>query len=222
MVFWRGPCRGSPSGFWLSDLEGNILEVNETYIRMSGHTRAELLRMRISDLEANEKPDEVLRHTQLICERQSDQFESRELRRNEEEYRLPVQQAPKTAVEAETERMPRRRILVVDDNVDAVEMMRVLLEKEGHEIASANDGDAAIEIAVRCPPEIALIDLGMPGMDGYELARRLRQEPSLARTKLIALTGYGQEDDIQKSRQAGFDHHLVKPVDLNAIRSLLR
>ncbi len=114
------------------------------------------------------------------------------------------------------------RILLVDDNLDAVELMSALLESDGHEVTTALSGQAAIESAIECLPEVALIDIGMPGMDGYEVARRLKQEPKLLSTILVAVTGYGQEEDFQKSRNAGFDHHLVKPVDLGALRQILR
>jgi two-component system CheB/CheR fusion protein len=117
---------------------------------------------------------------------------------------------------------PRRRILVVDDNPDGAEMLALLLENEGHEVRAAHNGAAALDLAASYRPDMVLLDIGMPGMDGYEVARRLKQEPTLSRTMLIALTGYGQEEDVQKSRNAGFDYHLVKPLDLEALRRLLR
>jgi CheY-like chemotaxis protein len=113
-------------------------------------------------------------------------------------------------------------ILVVDDNMDSAEMLSVLLELEGHRVTVAGSGPAAIEMALRNAPHVALVDIGMPDMDGYELARRLGQSPELQHVVLVAITGYGQSEDIQKSRDAGFYDHLVKPVDLQLLRNVLR
>src|SRR6202035_1696475 len=104
------------------------------------------------------------------------------------------------------------RVLIVDDNVDAAESLAMLLRLWGHEVAVAHDGPGALRAAETQPPEVALLDIGLPGMDGYELARRLRPQPGLERTVLVALTGWGQEEDRRRSQEAGFDHHLVKPV----------
>jgi signal transduction histidine kinase/CheY-like chemotaxis protein len=109
------------------------------------------------------------------------------------------------------------RVLIVDDNVDAAEMLGEALVALGHEVTVATDGPSALDIATRTPPEVALLDIGLPVMDGYEVARRLRELPGCDRTRLIALTGYGQESDRERSRQAGFDEHLVKPVDLDEV-----
>ncbi len=113
------------------------------------------------------------------------------------------------------------RILVVDDNHDSAELLSVLLEIEGHNVVVANSGPAAIDIALNQVPEVALIDIGMPGMDGYAVARRLRQSPELKHLALVAITGYGQQEDIERSRDAGFDDHLVKPVDIETLNRLL-
>ena len=115
---------------------------------------------------------------------------------------------------------PRRRILVVDDNVDAAETLAMLLRLSGHHVRVAHDGPAALEAARSLPPEVVLLDIGMPGMDGYEVARRLRQLPGLAGAVLVALTGWGQEQDRRRSKEAGFDHHLTKPADPLALREL--
>jgi PAS domain S-box-containing protein len=140
--------------------------------------------------------------------------------------RLPLLGTPGTRPQdpdpGTAEPVARRRIMVVDDNVDMVEMMAALLELEGHEVATALSGEDALEIAVRNSPEVALIDIGMPGMDGFELARRLKAHPALKRTLLVAISGYGREVDLQKSRQAGFAHHLLKPVDPEDLRRVLR
>jgi PAS domain S-box-containing protein len=117
--------------------------------------------------------------------------------------------------------IPRRRILVVDDSRDAAESLALLLRLEGHEVQVARDGPAALELARRQRPEVAFLDLAMPGMDGYELCRRLRAEPALAPTLLVALTGWGQEADRRRSEEAGFDRHLVKPVEPQSLRRLL-
>ena len=112
----------------------------------------------------------------------------------------------------------RRSILVVDDNVDAAETLAMLLRLDGHHVRVVHDGPAALEAARSRVPEVVLLDIGMPGMDGYEVARRLRQLPGLAGVVLVALTGWGQEQDRQRSKEAGFDHHLTKPADPQALR----
>jgi len=88
-------------------------------------------------------------------------------------------------------------------------------------VAVAHDGAAALPVAALQRPQIALLDIGLPGMDGYELARRLRAQPGLGQTALVALTGWGQEEDRRRSQEAGFAHHLVKPVDLATLQELL-
>jgi CheY-like chemotaxis protein len=113
----------------------------------------------------------------------------------------------------------RKRVLVVDDNQDSAESLALLLELYGHEVRTAFAGPSALETAGVFLPEIVLLDIGLPGMDGYEVARRLRAEHDGCR--LIALTGYGRDDDRQRSREAGFDHHLVKPVDLEELKRAL-
>lgn len=114
-----------------------------------------------------------------------------------------------------------RRVLVIDDNQDAAETLALLLQLEGHEVHVAHDGPAGLEAAVSLRPDVIFLDLGMPGMDGYEVARRLRQEPGLKETRLAALTGWGQQEDRRRSAEAGFDAHLVKPVDPTAIHLFL-
>ncbi len=111
------------------------------------------------------------------------------------------------------------RILIVDDNEDAAEMLATLLEARGYLTRIAHDAPAALRVAEEFEPRIACLDIGLPVMDGYELAVRLRDVPGLANIRLIALTGYGQDSDRQRTRAAGFDHHLVKPVDLDAVEA---
>ena len=106
----------------------------------------------------------------------------------------------------------RSRILIIEDNEDARQMLQMLLVLAGHEVDAAADGPTGVEMARQKRPDIAVIDLGLPGMDGYEVARRLRREPR-PELRLIALTGYGQAEDRRKTLEAGFDMHLVKPVD---------
>jgi signal transduction histidine kinase len=112
-------------------------------------------------------------------------------------------------------------ILVVDDNADAAETLSMYLEALGHQISIAADGASALELAGRKVPRVLLLDIGLPDIDGYELARRLRAVPRTAGATLIALTGYGQPGDRERSRSAGFDYHLTKPVDANALARLL-
>jgi signal transduction histidine kinase/ActR/RegA family two-component response regulator len=108
---------------------------------------------------------------------------------------------------------PPSKVLVVDDNTDAAESLAVLLRLQGHSVRVAHDGPAALELAGSDPPEVAFLDIGMPHMDGLELARRFRNDPRLAGVRLIALTGWGQEEDRRRTREAGFDLHLVKPAE---------
>jgi two-component system CheB/CheR fusion protein len=113
-----------------------------------------------------------------------------------------------------------RRVLIVEDNDDAREMLRILLEREGHEVFVAADGAEGIKLASRVQPELALIDLGLPIIDGYEVARHIRRQLHQPE-RLIALTGYGQAEDRQRCLEAGFDEHLVKPVDPGRLTELL-
>ena len=113
------------------------------------------------------------------------------------------------------------KVLVVDDSVDGAEMLAAALSAKGYDTRVAHDAPVALRIAAEFRPDVALLDIGLPVMDGYELAARLRELPDLNGVKLIALTGYGQESDRRKSQEAGFDHHLVKPVDLLILQSVL-
>jgi signal transduction histidine kinase len=113
-----------------------------------------------------------------------------------------------------------RRILVVDDNADGAQSLGMLLQMFGHEVRTAQDGPAAIEEARKYEPEVVLLDIGLPGMDGLEVARRLRQELGL-KALLVAMTGYGQEEYRRRSQEAGFNAHLVKPVDLETLHTML-
>ncbi|HKY93415.1 MAG TPA: response regulator, partial [Nevskiaceae bacterium] len=131
--------------------------------------------------------------------------------------RLPGIPAPPAAVAPETSQAiaptaTPLRILLVEDNADARESLHILLEMLGHDVHEAADGRSGVEMTLRLKPDIALIDIGLPELDGYEVARALRAQG--ASLRLVAVTGYGQPDDVQKARQAGFDRHLVKPITL--------
>jgi signal transduction histidine kinase/CheY-like chemotaxis protein len=114
-----------------------------------------------------------------------------------------------------------RRILIVDDNVEAALTLAELLALDGHETHVAHDGPSAVEAARRLSPDVAILDIGLPGFDGFEVARRLRAEPELRGLLLVALSGWVQPDDRARSREAGFDHHLAKPVQLKSLELVL-
>lgn len=113
------------------------------------------------------------------------------------------------------------RVLVVDDSRDAAESFGTLLRILGHEVRVVSDGHAAVAAAIEMHPDIAFVDIGLPGMDGLEVARRLRAMPDLARTRLVALSGYGQDEDRRRALSAGFDEHVVKPIDIGALEEML-
>jgi len=123
-------------------------------------------------------------------------------------------------VSASTARLARR-ILIADDNNDALESLATLLQLSGHEVFTATNGGTALQSAERHRPEVALLDIGMPMLDGYEVAKRIRAQPWGQRITLVALTGWGQDSDRRRSREAGFDSHLVKPLDLETLTDLL-
>jgi signal transduction histidine kinase len=141
--------------------------------------------------------------------------------------RLPVVAAPsrpRPTREADNGKKPalvKRRILVVDDNLDSAESLAMLLGITGHEVQTAHDGEAAVAAAETFRPEVVLLDIGLPKLNGYEAAHQIRQQPWGRKMALVALTGWGQEEDRRKSKQAGFDNHLVKPVDYAALVQLL-
>jgi PAS domain S-box-containing protein len=133
------------------------------------------------------------------------------------------EEAPATAEQsAPGERIFARRILVVDDNVDAATTLELLLQSLGHETRVAHDGFQALELAARFRPDVVLLDIGLPGMSGYEVATRLRGMEQGRPFRIVAVTGWGQESDRQKTREAGFDVHLVKPVDLTELTQILQ
>jgi PAS domain S-box-containing protein len=141
---------------------------------------------------------------------------------------LPIsstQERPPETETAEASRSPQgartRRVLVVDDNVDAAETLMEYLQFQGHTVYLAHEGAGAIEQALLQKPELIVLDLGLPGMDGFEVAQRLRSEPSMAGVSLVALTGYGQEKDRARAREVGIQHFLLKPVDLDELMRII-
>jgi CheY-like chemotaxis protein/nitrogen-specific signal transduction histidine kinase len=134
-----------------------------------------------------------------------------------------TQKIEAAAVHADPVPTPKtcRRILIVDDNVDSAECLALLLKLGGHQIQTAHDGPAALDIAQMFHPQVVLLDIGLPELDGYEVARRLREWPEMQNAVLIALTGYGRAEDHRLSEQAGFDHHLTKPVDPYTVETLI-
>src|SRR6185437_15028511 len=141
--------------------------------------------------------------------------------------KLPLLGADAAAARAEaagTNSAPQpvsRRILVADDNADALESLAVLLKMSGHQVFSAPNGAAALEAAAEHLPEVVLLDIGMPLLDGYEVARRIRTQPWGSSMMLVALTGWGQDADRRRSQEAGFNSHLVKPLDLARLTQVL-
>jgi PAS domain S-box-containing protein len=139
--------------------------------------------------------------------------------------RLPAIDAPSRdagrELAATNGQLPRRKILVVDDNEDAAESLAALLAISGHETRMAHDGLAALEQASQFQPDVIFLDIGMPTLDGHETARRIRQQPWGKELVLVALTGWGQSEDRRRSKDAGFNHHLVKPADPAVVAKLL-
>ena len=139
--------------------------------------------------------------------------------------RLPLAAPADPAVErprpARAEDEPGKRILVVDDNRDGAEMLEEVFRALGHTTRLAYDGEGALELALEFRPQIAFLDIGLPVMDGYQLAQRLRAAPGLREVRLVAVTGFGQEADRGRARDAGFDEHLVKPVEIEELRLLM-
>ncbi|UXH80266.1 ATP-binding protein [Roseateles amylovorans] len=140
------------------------------------------------------------------------------------ELRLPLlkETAPAPTPKVADETVPPQRILVVDDNADAAAALAMTLTMAGHDVAQVNSAHDALRRLSTFRPEVAVLDIGLPGMSGYELAQRIRAHPSMQAIRLIALTGYGQPEDRERAAQAGFDAHLVKPADPQALMRALR
>ena len=113
------------------------------------------------------------------------------------------------------------RVLVADDNLDAAATLGALLSLLGHEVREVHDGEAAIQAAAEFDPQLVLLDIGMPKANGYEACKRIRAQPGGAGRRIVAITGWGQPDDLRRSEEAGFDRHLVKPVAVEALLPLL-
>ena len=114
------------------------------------------------------------------------------------------------------------RVLIVDDNLPSAEMLSEILALEGHTVQMAHTGADALRIAPGFAPDVAVLDIGLPDQDGFELARRLKADPALTKVRLIAVSGYGQAQYPRRSKEAGFEHYLVKPVDLDKLLALIR
>ena len=117
---------------------------------------------------------------------------------------------------------PRRRVLIVEDHADAAQTLEALVQLYGHEVRHARDGDTALKLIPEYRPEVLLLDIGLPGMDGFEIARRLRGMEATRTSLIVAISGYGQERDRRRAMECGFDHHFVKPVNAHALMTLLR
>jgi PAS domain S-box-containing protein len=115
----------------------------------------------------------------------------------------------------------RKRVLVVDDNVDAAESIAMILRVSGYDVRCVYDGPTVLQVAKAYRPDVVLLDIGLPGLSGYDVARELREQPEFRRTPLVAVTGYGQEEDRRRSQEAGFDYHLTKPVDPEALQAFV-
>ena len=138
------------------------------------------------------------------------------------DFRLPIEEADDdTNRKSKIENQKSRRILVVDDNRDAAISLALLLNLAGNETQTRFDGQAAVEAAASFKPDVVLLDIGLPKLNGYDAARMIREQPLGKSIVLVALTGWGQAEDRRKSTEAGFDGHMVKPVDLNALKTLL-
>jgi CheY-like chemotaxis protein len=137
---------------------------------------------------------------------------------------LPAFAAPHDSADGDASRTPGRscaHIHLVEDHEDAADSLTMLLELLGHRVRVSHDGPSALELARRHPPDVMLVDIGLPGMDGYEVARRIRADAHLRGVVLVALTGYGRDEDRERALAAGFDHHLVKPVNPDALETLV-
>jgi CheY-like chemotaxis protein len=139
--------------------------------------------------------------------------------------RLPVVAAPAplpptTATEA-AQPTESLRVLVVDDNKDAADSLAMLVKESGHDARAAYDGPSALQAVLEYRPSVVLLDIGLPQMSGYEVAKRIRHQPTLQKVVLVAVTGYGQEADRQTSLEAGFNHHLVKPAAFENVQQIL-
>ena len=136
--------------------------------------------------------------------------------------RIPMPQAVQSPLPAGHHNISSRRVLIIEDNRDAREMFRIMLELSGHEVLEAEEGVSGLEMLKTARPDVAVIDVGLPGLNGYEVARRFREETDSAGVMLVALTGYGTPEAKERSRKAGFDHHLIKPVNGETLEEIMQ
>jgi CheY-like chemotaxis protein len=140
--------------------------------------------------------------------------------------RLPLPQVGSLPLPTATKRLPARgparRVLLIEDNPDALEMLQGVLEMSGHHVEVASDGVAGLDLALTTRPDVALVDIGLPGLDGYQVAERLRAESSGRGIYLVAVTGYGRNEDRERAYRAGFDAHLIKPINPEMILEMLK
>jgi DNA-binding response OmpR family regulator len=139
---------------------------------------------------------------------------------------LPLAQPPDTgpglgAGDTSTPSARPRRVLITDDNVDAAQTLATALAMAGHDVRTASNGEGTLQAAACFLPEVVVLDIGMPGLSGYDVARRLRQEPALSTAYLVALTGWGSREDQQRALEAGFDVHVTKPASAEHIEHLI-
>jgi len=120
-----------------------------------------------------------------------------------------------------THEEPNKRVMIVEDNENSAESMAMLLEFKGHNVSTVSDGLAALKLATTFRPDVVILDISLPDMDGYEVAQRLRSDPASTMV-LVALSGYGSAEHKRKASEAGFNHHFVKPVDFDALLEVLR
>jgi CheY-like chemotaxis protein len=140
--------------------------------------------------------------------------------------RLPVLKEQRQAAPASQAKVPsgpekRCRILVVDDNEDSAESLAMLLHMLGHEVTTANDGESGLAVAADFRPDVAILDIGLPKVNGYDLAKQLREQPWARNVVLVALTGWGQDQHRRRSAESGFNHHLTKPVEFEVLQEIL-
>ena len=136
--------------------------------------------------------------------------------------KIPMPQVSTMPTQVDHPHIRSRRVLIIEDNRDAREMFRIMLELSGHEVLEAEEGLSGLEMLKSKRPDVAVIDVGLPGLNGYEIARRFREEPDSGGVMLVALTGYGTPEAQERSRKSGFDHHLIKPVSGEVLEEIMR
>jgi CheY-like chemotaxis protein len=143
-------------------------------------------------------------------------------------FTIRVPQATSVAVESRTEEprsgaapQQRRRVLIADDNVDAADTLSMMLQLKGHDVRVVHEGQQAVRVAAEFQPHVVLLDIGMPELDGYEACQKIREQHSTTRPVIVAVTGWGHDQDKQRSQEAGFDAHLTKPIEPGALERFL-